>query len=669
MQIIYFSLAIALMWLHVAGLAAIVGPRFGSWAIGRAVAVVVIVMAGFCLEHMAGLGSLGFVWPFTALASLFYLWRNRDELISARFLRGELVFGCALAFGLLWRVLFPSIYQTSERLPDLVFISSLLSGPSLPSMDYWLPPFKFDYYYTLQYYGAALAGRLFQLSPGLTYNLSIVFLSGMSLALLWDLASRFVSAISPRVLLVAAVAFGGTGVSVLTHLIVESEPSVASRGERMWGSARFIGEYDQLINTDFGRTILPTTSGAGFRPRALGMENFGYQYFLGEFHAPLGGYFLLILVLALMAAMEAKADQAELRKRWLQGAMALSVPAVFATNTWMFPFHVALVGGWLLWRTWQGRRDVERRPDWLILFVVGAAGFILLYPFLSGFSLRTVSTPISMVQPADHTPLPHFLAVFWPLLILFGLGLWQRETRRLSFFLTILFGGLLLLSEFVYVNDPSGDHFERSNTVMKWWGWIWTGALAGLGAVLLAAPKRWVRIVTGLTLALTLVYAFDTANYWWHDHEKGGANLHGTHVYTSDPVTSAMFRYLAVAPHGIVLENQYETGYHEGGAFAAFSRKPLFVGWTNQLSNWHGNMELVHIRRAQVNKFYSGDMPNSRLWLLDNDIRYIVWTRRDTDPEGLWAKQNAELTPAYAWQDFSSNGGKPVGIWTRRVQK
>ena len=665
MQNIYFALAIILIWFHFAALTAFAGKYFGSWAIGRAASVAGIVTLGFFVEHIVGLGSLRLVWPVTAGLALYYLWRERETVCKRDFLSGEVVYGAALAFGLIWRLLFPSIYQTAERLPDLMFISSFADGTTLPTVDHWLPPFKFDYYYTLQYYAAGLAGRLFQMPLGLTYNLSVMFLSALSLSLIWDVGSRFVRSVWPRVLLVAALAFGGTGVSVLNHFIVDSPVDISSTNERMWGSARFIGEYDQHINTDIGHALFPAGQ-PGLVPRDLGMENFGYQYFLGEFHAPQGGYFLLLLAVALIAAMEFVTAENLKRKRLLQATMGFSVAISLAVNTWVFPFQAALLGGWALWRAWQGRGAPERKPDWTALIAGGMVGAFLMYPFLANFANRAVATPIKLVFPQDHTPLPQFIGLFWPLLVLFALGLWHKETRRLTLFFTLAFGGLLVLSEVVFVDDPSADQFERSNTVMKWWGWIWTGGLTALGGVLLAAKARWMRYITMFTLACTAVYGYDVVQFWRFQHEQGGANMYGTNFYTADPIARDMMRYLTLSPDGIMLENQYADGYHEGGAYGAFSGKPLFIGWTNQLGNWRGYSDVIGNRRRETNQFYSGEAQQVLSWATDNDLRYIVWNRRDTQTPGVWERRNAELASAYAWKAFGSDGGKPIGIWVRK---
>ena len=669
MQNIYFALAIGLIWLHFAALSALAGWRFGSWAIGRAVSVVAIVTTAFFVEHIAGLGSLRYFWPVTAAGAAFYLWQQRDALKKGGFLGGELVYGLALAYGLAWRCLFPSIYQTAERLPDLVFISAFSDGVTLPAMDHWLPPFKFDYYYSLQYYAAGLAGRWFQMPLGLTYNLSVVFLSALSLSLVWEIGARFVKSRALCLLLVATLALGGTGVSIINHVIVSAPSEESAVNERMWGSARFIGNYDQHVNTDIGRNLFTPNADPGFVPRELGMENFGYQYYLGEFHAPQGGYFLLLLAVALIVAAEFATGEEKERRRLLQAAMGFSVPLLLAVNTWVFPLQAALVGGWALWRSWQGRKDAARKPDWTALIAGGVLAAVLLYPFLAGFADRSAPTPIKLVYPGDHTPVAQFIAQFWPLLLLFALGLWHRDTRRLTWFFVLVFGGLLVLSEVVFVDDPSAAQFERSNTVMKWWGWIWTGGMAALGAALLAAKVRWVRYATIAALAGTCVYAYDIAQFWHYQHEGDGANLYGTHFYTADQTARDMFRYLAAAPQGILLENQYSDGYHEGGAYGAFSGKPEFVGWTNQLYNWRGYMGTISKRRQQTNQFYSGEMQNPLGWAADNDLRYIIWNRRDTQPPGLWDRRNGELSPMYAWKAFGDEGGRPVGMWVRKENR
>ena len=48
-------------------------------------------------------------------------------------------------------------------------------------VDAWLPPYPFDMYYAFQQYAAALLGRIFSLSPGLTYNVAFCVLISLAI--------------------------------------------------------------------------------------------------------------------------------------------------------------------------------------------------------------------------------------------------------------------------------------------------------------------------------------------------------------------------------------------------------------------------------------------------------------------------------------------------------
>ena len=79
----------------------------------------------------------------------------------------------------------------------------------------------------------------------------------------------------------------------------------------------------------------------------------------------------------------------------------------------------------------------------------------------------------------------------WPLLLLLVLALVEKRTRPLALMFVLAFGAMLLVSEFIYVQDPSGGKFTRTNTTMKWWGWMWSGALLSLGAMAVASHRAW----------------------------------------------------------------------------------------------------------------------------------------------------------------------------------
>lgn len=670
MTAIYYLLTLALVLLHFAAVGALLSRCIPSFHIARAAGVLGIALAGYFLEHFQGFGRLTLLWPFTTFASALLLWSERKRLKEAGFLKAEAVFWLLVGYGLLWKWCFPSIYPSSERVTDLYFIGNYLSGSTLPPLDNWYPPRSFDFYYAFQHYAAGLLGRLFDLSPGLTYNLAMPLLTGLTAALVWDFAGRFIAKTAWKWLLVASFVIGGTGATPFVHLVQGGAPVDANA--HMMGSARFIGLYDQQYTSDpFWRDVFLPPVPAGFERRELPMEGFGYQYYVGDYHPPLGGFFLLALALALIALLDRGLGSARLNTVLL-GA---TVPLTIATNTWVFPLQGLLVAGWMAWRSRKPPANAtDARADWPAVIGGGLGAALLIYPFLTAFSAKSQPTVVRFVQAIDHTPVAQFLALHWPMLVMIVLGLAVSLLRRkvpddvrsATLYFTLFLGLLLLATEFINIDDPSGGKYERTNSVMKWWGWLWTACVIALGSLLLGSKLRWARWITGVSLAVTCLYAVDIARYFKDSGMADRGQLHGAGVYTREPVVRDMFRFLADAPPGVVLENIYDGAYSDTGIYSAFAAKPVLLGWPMHLVTWHGDVPDVWLTRDAIVALYAGNLPDARKWLLARDVRYIVWTARDASNREAWGKLQGEIDASYAWHWFGNVGGMPVGLWVRR---
>lgn len=670
MTLIYYALTLALIVLHFAALSAL-ASRCGvaSMHAARAAGVLALVLVCFFLEHFKGWGPLFALWPLTTAAALWVLWSQRQTLKESGFWRSEAVFAVCLAYGLMWKWLYPSIYPTSERITDLYFITNYLDGATLPPPDHWFATRRFDFYYAFQHYGAGLMARLFALGPGLAYNLAMPLLMALSAALVWDIASRFVASRGLRVLLVATLMTGATGVSPVIALL--RTDVVPDANERMVASARFIGLSDQRLNTPLAHALFPKQT--RFEARELPLENLGYQYFVGDYHPPLGGFFLLLLALALMSAVQAGCANPRLHT----ALIGLTVPATIATNTWVFPLQALLVGGWALWRHRGGAASTTKAPgtDWAALIAGGAAGFLLLYPFLVGFANRSLATPLRWVSAMDHTPALQFLTLYWPLLLLMGLGIaaswsvsWSNwRQRNFTLYAALSFAALLLLSELVFVDDLAGGRYERTNTVMKWWGWIWTGGVALLGALLLGHPNRWIKGAVAAVLALiTVSYSVDTVRYLSHAGPNDRGRLRADAVYTQETTTRELLALLARQPTGLVLENNYGDAYTDSTIFAAFSAKPTLMGWPMHLVTWHGHSDQIWATRDAIRSFYAGTHTDALAWLRRHQVRYVVWSAREArEQPQAWERLREALAPAYDWHPVSAPDQAPVGLWIR----
>lgn len=678
MNLIYFLVTLLLLVINIAGLTVLVSRFIPSFAVARAAGILLFCLVFFFGEHFVGLGSLTWLWPLTTAGAILLLYAERERLATQGFWRAERVFLIALGYGLAWKLAFPEIYPTSERVTDLVFIGNYLPGGRLPPLDHWLPPNRFDFYYAFQHYAAALMGRIFGLGPGLTYNFAFALLMALPITLAWDFAARFLARTWLRWLVVVTFTLGGTGATPFVHLFYDApadatgQDSVSRVSDGMWASQRFIGQFDQRLNTDFGRALFPGRATAKWTPRELPSEDFGYQFYVGDYHPPLGGFMLLLLAIAAIGVTETVrpglrssdggGGAAGESTFAAQAILALTVPVTVATNTWVFPLQGALVLGWIGWRYLD-----RRPPNWKALLAGGLGGFVLLYPFLAGFAGRALATPIRLVQAQDHTPPVQFLALHWPVLLFAALGIWQKETRRIALLFSVVFLGLLLVSELIYVDDPTGAQYERTNTTMKWWGWIWSGAAVALGATLLAASRRWVRWLTVASLLTINLYAVDVARYWLFTGKEDLGKLDASGVYTRDETVRDMFRYLGSAPYGIVLENCYGDAYTDSGIYAAFAVKPSLLGWPSHLMTWHGGVGHVWALKEEIKRFYAGTLPNAADWLIGNKVDYVVWTYKEHEQQpGAWQSVNQALGGKYGWIEFQGNPEVHVGLWVRQ---
>jgi len=689
MNLIYYASTVLLLLVNIAGLTIAMRRWLPTYALARAAGLLLACAIFFFVEHFHGLGKLPWLWPLTTTVAAALVYKNRHTLCSSGFWRAERVFFIAFAYGFAWKWAFPIIYPSSERVTDLYFIGNYLSGDTLPPLDNWFPPHRFDFYYGFQHYAAALMGRILGLGPGLTYNLSFALLMALPITLVWDFTAAFLKQSWKRWLIAITFIIGGTGATPFVHLSYDFPAGAGQKSnaasDAMWASQRFIGLFDQQLNTEFGKKVFPSQAKPDWEPRELPLEGFGYQFYVGDYHPPLGSFLLLMVAIACIGGLEGDrgrqnvtcgektkavitAAQHEAAHQTnpefqsvLQALLAFTVPLTIATNTWVFPLQGSLVLGWIVWRYLNGNP-----PAWKALLAGGGAGFLLLYPFLTGFAGNALPTPIKWVQAEDHTPIVSFLAMHWPLLVFGVLALFSSGTRRMALLFAAVFLGLLLVSECIFVDDPSGGKYERTNTVMKWWGWIWSGGLVTLATMLLASRARWIQGAVVVALLVINWYAQDIVRYWLYTDKSSAGKLAAHSVYTSDPVVRDQFDFLLKAPPGIVLENNYGGAYTESGIYAVFAAKPTLLGWPMHLQTWHNSIGQAWLLSEQIIRFYKGELPNAADWLLANKVEYVVWNARDAAQADAWGPINDNIAHVYAWHEFNSDSSRPIGLWIRR---
>jgi hypothetical protein len=270
------------------------------------------------------------------------------------------------------------------------------------------------------------------------------------------------------------------------------------------------------------------------------------------------------------------------------------------------------------------------------------------------------------VTPETHAPLVQFLIVWWPLLVLAGVVVLAGQLRSLAGFLAILFLTLLVATEVFNIRDGSyaGD-WIRFNQVLKWWGWIFTGGVFSVSALLLAGSWRAGRIVAAVVLVLISAYAIDVGRFFYFRFQSY-PGIDGTGFYSQNPSNGRMLRYLEGAPEGIVLEKVYEDNPIDTGIYASFAAKPSLVGVPYILDIWKKNLTELPALAAAVKTFYAGISPDAARFLTDHDVRYVVWSVRESEDLAAWQRIMESIDQAYRWVEFSDDPATHIGLWMRR---
>ena len=639
---------IGLVLVNLAGLALLTRGFFKSWVLART-ACLMLVAVPFFIEHFFGLGSLQWVWPVTTLVSGFAIVRHRRVLLTNW--ATEFVFHGVFFYTLAWRYAFPDIDASSEKITDVTFVSNYLHGGRLPPMDRWLPPFAFDIYYALQHYAAALMGRMTGIPAGTAYNLAICILiagavtAGAGAGFLLVGRRRM-----PALLLTAALLVGGTGVSPFIRLIMPS-PALHS-------SIRFMGSAltPRDATRPLGQWLIRKSHGSQEDALDLPVELLSYLAGLGDFHPPFSGY--LLLMLALLSIALAEADEAVAAAHVVLGA---SVPLTIASNAWDLPLQAFLVGAWVCYRVWE-----QRPVAWKPLFAGAGGSLLLIEPFLIRFAPHTVDlhNAIRFVPRGIHTPLLPGLLVFYPVLVLLLLHLCCGERTGQSMAFCVIWIALLGASEFLFVDDIYGGKFERFNTVLKWWSWIYSGTLLMVGAVNLRSPSRICRWGTVAMLLLACGYARELAGNFVNTPKRHLGQLDGAAWIRDDPAERSALEFLASEPQAVVLQRIPDRSYVAAPALTIFAGQTAFLGWPNHEDIWRGYRPDIDQRHKEIDRFYHATLDNSVQWLEQNNIRHVLWLGGDNGL-GTFDQINVKLRGQYFWREFSPAEDFRVGVWTR----
>jgi hypothetical protein len=661
MSLVFLGLAIAGLWINLLGAGLAARRLVGDYVIARASSILAICLVCLCLEHFGGWGPHLPLLPFTTALSIWLIWRNRSAVRENWGM--EALFAAGFFYCLAWRYAFPDIDFSEDKMPNYGLIESYMRGTRLPPPDLWLTPFRANCYYSFQHYGAALLGRLIGVGPGVSYHLAFCTLVGFLTLLMGSCFARFCAWPVGRWVGMLSLIVGGSGVAAFVHMLVKEPYSI--------DIVRFLG--GAIVHNDLsplGRSVSAMMTTKGVDPRDLPMEPLSYFLTKGDYHPPLAGFLLLAFAATLIAALET--GKTESRRGLFQAMLAATVPVALISNAWILPLQCLLVGGWFVFAYFRG----ERRC--VLAGIAGAAAATALeYPFLLQFTQQAIGSnaSIGMTASTDHTPWLGWLIMFWPVLGILILGIFNRDRRSLSLFLVVLWAIALVATEFLYNHDIYGASYVRFNSTLKWWQWVYAGIIVTLGAVNLGSKSRVCRYGTLALLLPTLAFAYDLgvqyANAYKESSLKGVetsiGHLSGAKWIERDPVIRDMIVELSNRPDGITLESGLRMENTESPAVTLFSGKQSFLGWPWLEEAWRGSFLEVNQRFLQINAFYDGTLDNPLGWLLHNDVTYILWLPRDnSDNNARFLPLNEKIKSRYYWHHMYGNDKDfAIGFWER----
>jgi uncharacterized membrane protein len=641
-------LLICLLLVNLAGLSVVAYSFSRSWLLARAASPLLVAIP-FFIEHFFGFGSLFWAWPVTTIVSAALI-LSHWQLLKIHW-RIEAVFHLAFVYALAWRYSFPDLYASSEKICDVTFVANYIRGDRLPPVDRWLPPFPFDMYYSMQHYAAALLGRILTAPAGTAYNLAICVIVAAVVTAAAGTAWLLVRREGPAMLLTIALVFGGTGASPFIRLVMPAP--------QLYSSIRFMGSSLSHKNATrpFGKWLLDADKVPDQNSLDLPVELFSYLVGLGDYHPPLSGYLLLMVALLSIAMIEA-GDAV----RAAYAVLAATVPLTIPSNAWDFPMQTFLVGAYLLYRVWS-RKSIE----WKTLFAGGASAALLVCPFVIRFAphAEALHNALRLVPRALHTPHAAGLLVFYPLLAVLMLNAFFGERSKQSSAFCMIWLVLLAASEFVFVDDLYGGKFERFNTALKWWAWIYSGALLTVGAINLRSASRICRWGTGVVLVLISAYGLDLCMDLANVPKYHLGQLDGAAWIRDQPAERAILDFLKAQPQSVVLQRLADRAYIPAPALIIFSGQTALLGWANHEDTWRGYRADIDHRLDAINRFYNGDLPDAERWLEQNRVKYVLWLKDDNEaPAGTFEKIDQQIRSRYFWTDFSVQTDARVGVWS-----
>ena len=619
----------------------------------------------FSTTSLVGLGVL-----FALVNSFFFL--HRRLKFSPNFLKiallEETLFTAGLIFWAYIRSFEPSIHGL-EKYMDFGFINSILRAEYFPPKDMWMTPLPINYYYFGHLVGAVLT-KLSGLTPGISYNLILATLFGLTLSASFSIGANLYHFFSSQTGTVSRKLLAVSG--LLTAFLV-------ALGGNLHTIYAFFQTYSVENPVPFWTLPIMLNFDSYWYPNATRFIPFTihefplYSFVVADLHGHVLNIPFVLLTLALLIRIFFSPI---IRGTGvLQYAhyilLTLLIATSLMTNVLDGPIYLLVIFVVLLTRQYQIENcklkiskacdltvfvNLARATISLILIAAGAVIFSLPFwlsfkPFGSGIGVLCSPdflTKIGKLGPllfeADHCARSPFwmLFILWGFFYLVVLGFFvfllkkksfklkiDSSTALLAFPLTLAATLLILIPEFFYVKDIYPAHY-RANTVFKfgYQAFIILALISGylLTRLLADIKKTYLLLIPCfLFLSLVAIYPYFAVNSYY-GNLKNSKGLNGlSYLGQSYPADYQAILWINnnISGQPVILEAQGDS-YTDYARVSSNTGLPTVIGWPVHEWLWRGSFDEAGKRSTDVAAIYeSADLGDTKRLLEKYNVSYI----------------------------------------------
>ncbi len=537
----------------------------------------------------------------------------------------EVFFTAGLVFWVIIRGYQPTI-NGLEKFMDFGFINSILKTKYLPPTDMWFAGKPINYYW-FGHLWTAIATKLSNIPPEVTYNLMIATILGLTLTSAFSIVSTLIRRLNIRFGVKTAFAAGIISALILTFAGNFHTPIYVLKNgpQKYWypDATRFIGYH-------------PETNDKTIHEFPI------YSFVVSDLHAHLINLPFVLLYIALLANYvvntRSKAQFSNPKSRILPLGFVLGV--MFMTNTWDFANYL-LVTGVTLGLLSLTRRKINFNSllDTAVSFIsILLLGLLMALPFILNFT--SLAQGIKFVN--SHTPLWQ-LAVLWgfpaTLTVIFVSFIYrERKKAKLPdiFVLALIISSWILIAipEIIYVKDIYIASHYRANTMFKLTyqafvmlylssGYI---AIRTIRLVKKAHFKTLLLAFYAIVFASVLIYPSFAINSYYGELKKYQGLRGDRWLKTRYPSEYGVVNWLKqnVVGQPVILEAPGDS-YTDFNLISSYTGLPTVSGWFVHEWLWRGGASIPEERVADIAQIYTSNEVNlTKALLRKYEVEYVI---------------------------------------------